>query len=136
MFFSRNAIFFSCLGLLLSGCGSLINQEQQVVNVVTTCKNANYSSYCNASNESINLNIKTPAKLKITRTAQPLTIVCESNISGNYGAKVYPLPSAAFIGNIGIGGLLGMTVDAVNDKAFEYPTNINIEIPWCSNIKK
>jgi hypothetical protein len=65
-----------------------------------------------------------------------LVIICESSISGSYGVITSPFLSPAFIANVGLGGLAGATIDIVNNRAWAYPSSIDIKIPWCSLIKK
>ena len=83
-----------------------------------------------------NFSLQTPAKISISRATESLVIICESSISGSFGVVASPFISPAFIANVGVGGLVGATIDVVNNKARAYPSSIDIEIPLCSRTKK
>ena len=132
----RNLGFITFIAASLSGCASIINSDDQIIFLSTKCKETNYPSYCTVKTGNNNFSLQTPAKISISRATESLVIICESSISGSFGVVASPFISPAFIANVGVGGLVGATIDVVNNKAWAYPSSIDIEIPLCSRTKK
>lgn len=124
------------IAVYVSGCASIINSNTQVVNLSTKCQDVYYPSHCTVASDNKKFSVETPAKISLPRTSESLIIICESSISGSFGTITYPFLSPAFIANVGLGGLAGATIDVVNNRAWAYPSSIDIKIPWCSLIEK
>jgi hypothetical protein len=139
---SKNMPEFRNVGLIIfiaasvCGCASFINSDSQIISFSTKCEEIDYPSYCTVKTGTKIFSLETPAKISLPRTTESLVIICESSISGSYGVITSPFLSPAFIGNVGLGGLAGATIDIVNNRAWAYPSSIDIKIPWCSLIKK
>jgi hypothetical protein len=117
--------------MVIGGCASVVNGQQQKIKITTTCNKNTFPAYCVAQIENNQLEFLTPYVINVNRSSNPITIICESSISGQYGVLVKSYPSIAFIGNLGIGGVAGMAIDSANSSMWQYKTDVAIEIPWC-----
>ncbi len=117
--------------MAMAGCASVINGQQQKIKITTSCNKNTFPAYCFAQIENNKLKFLTPHVINVNRSNSPITIICESSVSGQYGVLVKSYPSIAFIGNLGIGGLAGMAIDSANSSMWQYKTDVAIEIPWC-----
>lgn len=139
---SQKMIVFRNLGLGIfiaasaSGCASIVNSDTQAIYFSTKCEDVDYPSYCTVTTGNKKFSLETPAKIPMQRTNESLLIICESSISGSYGVVAYPFLSPAFMANVGLGGLVGATLDIVSNKAWAYPSSLDIKIPWCPRTHK
>lgn len=117
--------------LVLAGCATVIGNSEQSVTVRTQCKQQVFQRRCLASNDKGSWSFVTPATLAIPRSSEPLALQCESGLLDGSLAPVAAQPSLETLGNIVLGGLLGLAVDVKNEMAFAYPAEINIELPLC-----
>lgn len=120
------------LAFLLSGCASVISQDVQPLSLAVTCKGVNFPSRCTASNSKGSWRFNTPQTRWVARDSEPLTIVCDSPSVGKYGVVQHPGVNPASFGNILIGGLVGVAVDATNDVFWSYPERISFESRFCT----
>ncbi len=60
----------------------------------------------------------------------PISVTCNDQTRQGYIQTKYD-PVAGVLGNIVFGGLIGMTIDAYNDKAYDPPDTFNLK-PLCS----
>lgn len=124
-------LFLSLWATALVGCASAMVGQQQWINVKTECKRQTLQRRCIASNDKGAWQFETPARILISRSSTPLTFACESGlIDGSY-APVSARPSIEILGNLVLGGVVGMVVDIKNESAFSYPSDVNIFLPIC-----
>lgn len=117
--------------LLLGGCATVIGSAEQTVTVRTECKQRVFQRRCVASNDKGSWRFVTPATLSIPRSSEPLALQCEAGLLGGDLDPVGVQASIETLGNIVLGGLLGLALDVRNETAFAYPSEINIELPLC-----
>ena len=129
--FMRLPIVATMSALVLAGCATVIGSPEQSVTVRTQCKQQVFQRRCLASNDKGSWSFVTPATLSIPRSSEPLALQCESGLFDGSLEPVSAQPSIETLGNIVLGGLLGLAVDVNNDRAFAYPSEINIELPLC-----
>lgn len=129
-------LFAPMIGVMLSGCASVINGQNQDILIETACMNRQTKAYCSAAQGETRFDFSTPARITVARLPKPLEIRCDSSISGVYGVAAYPFPSLAVAGNVAVGGLVGVLADGLSNSMWQYNSRIEIEIPWCSSLGK
>lgn len=113
------------LALTLPGCAAIVDGRKQEVQVQTpgigcaqcelTNSKGTYQSSC------------TPQKVTVKRAYGPLSVSCQApGWSGKSEAE--SKTKGWFFGNILIGGLIGMGIDAATGAAYDYPDNIQVQM--------
>jgi hypothetical protein len=124
-------LLLSLFATSLVGCASALVGQQQWIHVKSECKNHVLKRSCVVSNDKGSWRFETPARVLIPRSSKPLAFACESGlVEGGY-APVSAHPSLETLGNLVLGGVVGLAVDIGNDSAFSYPSEVNIVLPIC-----
>ena len=129
--FVRLGVAVTASTAFLAGCATVIGSTDQWVTVRTECKQRIFQRRCVASNDKGTWSFVTPAKLSIPRSSEPLALRCEAGLLDGTLQPVGVQPSIETLGNIVLGGLLGLALDLSKETAFAYPSDINIELPMC-----
>jgi hypothetical protein len=121
-----SAIYILMNGLWLGGCASIVNGTNQSVSLDTpnargatcTLENGKGKWYVN----------QTPASVTVNRSYSDLKIAC--NKKGYYsGLKTVPSQTKGMaFGNVIFGGIIGAGVDVADGAAYDYPTDIVINM--------
>lgn len=111
--------------LLSSACASIVDGTKQEVDLQTSPVGC---SRCELSNSKGNYSATcTPQKVMVKRAYGPLSVQCYGpNSSGQ--TEVESSVKGWFFGNILIGGLIGMGVDAATAAAWDYPQTIHVQM--------
>lgn len=119
-------ILLSYLVLLAaSGCALIVDGKTQEVNIQTTSQGC---AQCQISNDRGNYqSLCAPEKVKVQRDYDPLKVSCQApGMSGE--TEVESHVKGWFWGNILIGGLIGMGIDAGTDAAWDYPETVTVQM--------
>lgn len=122
--------------LCLGGCASVLTGSYQEVTLKVTCRGIDYPTYCVASNGRGDWKFRTPETNLIARDNSQLQIRCENQSLGNYGVVQYPMINPAGIGNVWVGGLMGVAIDVSSDAFWMYPSVISFESSFCGRLSK
>lgn len=129
----RRVLLFM-LPLSLGGCAALLNDSIQTLTVRTDCEKAVLNRVCNASFNSQKITFVTPAKLRIPRSAQSITLNCQGGLLHGASQDVNPEISKVIAGNVLLGGAVGLVIDLNTERAFTYPSVTNIVMPICQHL--
>ena len=112
--------------LCASGCASVVDGTKQSVSVKTSPVS---EAHCSLHNDEGNWFIsETPKLLVVKRSYQPLKIRCEKE-DGWYGStEIESKTKGLAYGNVLAGGLIGAAVDVGNGAAYDYPTEITVQM--------
>jgi hypothetical protein len=112
--------------LSLSACATVMSGTDQSIAVATDPPGASCSIDRNGTH--IGLVSPTPGSIHLDRSKDDLTFTCKD--PGYQDAKLSQSPhfTGATFGNILIGGLVGVAVDAATGANFRYPDNVSIPL--------
>jgi len=112
--------------LALSACATVISGTDQSIAVATDPPGANCS--IDRSGTHIGQVNPTPGSIHLDRSKDDLTLTCSR--SGYQEAKLSQSPhfTGATFGNILVGGLVGVVVDAATGANFRYPDNVTVQL--------
>ncbi len=119
------------LSMLLTGCATVLNGTQQEVTISVECRHMTIPAYCEASNSAGRWRFKAPGTIVVSKSRSDLRVTCQSGTFGAYSDSTASGPSAAVLGNIVAGGLLGAAVDYTTGAALNYPSKIVVPTPLC-----
>lgn len=123
-----NKIQISAVATLIamgSGCATVIEGGDQVINVSTTGCEEHGAMQCVAKNDDGSSVLTAPASVSVDKDMDSLVITCNSkNGEANGEVIVHSSYEAWNAGNILIGGLIGVGVDAVTGAMWKYPSAV------------
>ncbi|MBS0470506.1 MAG: translation initiation factor 2 [Proteobacteria bacterium] len=109
--------------IALSGCASIIKGSTQSIAITTTpVSGAN----CNLTSKEGNWPVVTPGVVKVDKTKEDITIRCTKD---GYKDAMSTIPSdfqGWTLGNLLLGGIIGVGVDAATGAMNEYPHSFNV----------
>lgn len=115
----------------VTGCASVLNDNQQTITVHAVCRNTALPAVCTAENNRGNWSFMASQPLAISTDISALQISCKSPFFEEAEASINPMPSAAMLGNILLGGVVGAAVDTANASGLRYPETIYLTYPDC-----
>jgi hypothetical protein len=116
---------------ILSGCATLISDDEQRLEITTNCQSRKMSMVCVARNDKGSWRFETPASFVVKKSMTDLLISCQGGLVGDsvqFSTSALGLP---IFGNVFIGGGIGALIDAKTDNIWEYPSQINVEPAMC-----
>jgi|TARA_B110000967_G_scaffold55549_2_gene56961 uncharacterized protein YceK len=120
--------------ILLSGCASVMEGSDQTVNVNTTGCEQLGPMRCNVTNSEGSSVLTAPASVAVEKARGPMTISCESRDGSATGLKrIESSYESMNVGNILVGGIIGIGVDAATGAMWKYPSSVNVEM-ICGNL--
>ena len=128
-------IFFLLLALAgLSGCATIVKGSSQTMNISTpNGKQANVV----VTGKNGTIPVLIPQALSVNTSSGDIVInVTEAECVLPSTTIVKPRLSSWFFGNIIFGGLLGSTTDAATGSAWEYDSNIMVNVASKDDCKK
>jgi len=112
--------------LSLTACASIIENNQQKVNIVPV---GAQSVNCELKNGRESVNSLAPATTQIRRSKTDLDINCSDNQTGATGKKTVSSDLEPWtFGNILLGGIIGLGVDLGTGSAWKYPAQIDVNM--------
>jgi len=126
--------FVAALGLgglmLGTGCATIMEGSDQAINVNTVNCEEYGAVICNLSNKDGASTINVPATANVEKSKGPLTVRCESKQRDDRGPKatgqkvIDSQYEAMNAGNILVGGIIGVGVDAATGAMWKYPSTV------------
>lgn len=115
----KTLILLVAIGTLTSGCATILNGTTQSVSLETSPVDG---AKCRLQNSEGSWFLTTPGSVVVHKTKHNLDISCKKD--GYKDAHVFLVPSFNFdtIGNVLVGGLAGITVDAFSGANWAYST--------------
>lgn len=115
--------------LLLTGCASVINGQNQSVSVNTVSKGSDVSgATCSLRNDKGVWYVTSPGSVAIHRSYGELAVSCTHAGLPDGLAAVKSSTTGAVFGNILVGGVIGAGIDVATGAAYSYPNVIPIEM--------
>ena len=115
-------VLSASLLLLASACASIVSDHK------TSLDTSPVSASCKLVGNAYDVTITTPTVMELPKRAAPITATCEAP---GYEKAVQVLDTefnAAVLGNVLIGGVVGVVVDAANDNDRKYPSEFLIDM--------
>ncbi len=113
--------------VLLTGCASIVNGQQQSVSVTTQGKDAELQgAKCSLSNDKGTWYLTSPGSASVHRSFNELKVSCAmaGQPVGSTAAK--SSTTGAVFGNILVGGVIGAGIDVATGAAYSYPNLIPV----------
>ena len=108
----------AAVGICLSGCASIVRGSSQMVAIYTPPVTG---ATCTLTNPEGNWQLVTPGAVKVTRSKYDMVVNCKKE-GWNDGAGTLPSNFQSWtVGNIVVGGLIGLGVDAATGSINDYP---------------
>ena len=112
--------------VLLTGCADIIEGSSQNVQVETMPPS---QAVCSVKNSRGDWNAAAPTAVQVKKSKTDLTVNCLDRNSGYAGTKTYESSFEPWVlGNILLGGLIGLGVDYGTGAAWDYPETVTIPI--------
>ena len=111
------------LGTALSGCASIVKGSSEEIAVATPPAPG---ASCTLTSPRGTWNVTTPATVKVMRSIKDMNVVCNKD---GYQSASTMVPSNVepwTFGNILIGGLLGLGIDAYSGAMGKYPSKVDV----------
>ena len=119
------AIGLLLVALLVSGCASVIEGGDQVINVSVAGCEDHVDVTCTVTNDEGTSKLIPPASVSVDKDKDELTVMCESKDGGARGEFTVESTYEAWnAGNILLGGVIGIGVDAATGAMWKYPDTI------------
>jgi hypothetical protein len=111
--------------LIASGCASVMEGSDQVINVSTTGCEESGTVICIVMNKDGSSVITTPASTSVEKNRSALSIQCNSKDKSATGSMIVESGYEAMnAGNILVGGIIGIGVDAATGAMWKYPSAV------------
>jgi hypothetical protein len=111
--------------IILSGCASIVNGQNQSVSVDTPgCSPAN----CELTNDKGKWFVTTPGTVTVRRAFGNMEVACSKAGFATVSSSVASSTKAMAFGNILFGGVIGAGVDMGTGAAYDYPPVISVPL--------
>ncbi|MBF0156322.1 MAG: hypothetical protein HQL57_03980 [Magnetococcales bacterium] len=120
-----NRIGFSLFFLLLTGCATIVNQGVQQLALDTGRVTGAKCELTDSKGERAYV-MATPGMVMVKRGGGPMTVVCSKRGFTKVETVVEEGFSGVVLGNVLLGGGVGLIVDAVSGSAQEYPGQVTV----------
>jgi hypothetical protein len=121
----KRALWFGLLATL-PGCATITEGTSQTITIDTTPPGA----LCNVDREGEHIGTITaaPGTVKVERSKKDLKIVCEAPGYASAEDIESPTFNSSTMGNVILGGVIGLAVDAASGANHKYTTNIHLDL--------
>ena len=110
---------------LVTGCASVIEGSDQVINVNTTGCEDSGAFICSVVNSDSSSVITVPASVSVEKSRGPLTVTCNNKAKTAAGTLIVDSGYEAMnAGNLLVGGIIGIGVDAATGAMWKYPSSV------------
>lgn len=116
-------LVIACVAVALSGCASIIKGSSEEVSVATT---PDGGATCELSNSEGHWTVTTPGKTKVDLTKHDLNVSCDKPGYQQAKTTVSSGFQAWTLGNLILGGVIGLAIDAADGAMNEYPHQIDV----------
>jgi len=126
----RLVCVLAALALLVGGCATALKGSTQEVRIGVSGAE---SATCKASNSSGAWTVKAPGTVKVERSGGALSITCEAEGYTSDTQVVSSEFNGATVGNILLGGIIGVAIDAASGANYSYPESVQLTLePACA----
>jgi hypothetical protein len=115
------------LGLVLSGCATIVNGTTQSVSILTTPADAE-GAKCELRNSEGAWFVTTPGSAVVHKTKNDLTVTCKKDGFQDATMVVPSKFGGATAGNILAGGIIGVGVDAASGANYSYQNQTILQL--------
>ena len=119
------------LAVMATGCASVTKGNDQTMAINTIgCKNESERDVqCTVVNKDNNLRVDSPTVIEIEKGRQPLVVTCKSDNGKAEGMVVVESGYEAMnAGNIILGGVIGLGVDAATGAMWKFPSSVTVPL--------
>ncbi len=110
---------------LVTGCASVMEGSDQVINVNTTGCEDSGTFICSVVNSDSSSVITVPASVSVEKSRGPLTVTCNNKAKTATGTLIVDSGYEAMnAGNLLVGGIIGIGVDAATGAMWKYPSSV------------
>jgi hypothetical protein len=120
---ARAAVGVAALSVLLGACATVVSGTSQDVAVDTEPQGAS-CTFSRTADGTIGTVTPTPGKLNLARRKDPVTITCTRDGYQPTVEVVESIFTGATVGNVLLGGLIGVAVDAASGANNWYPDRV------------
>lgn len=122
-------ILVSLLGMFaVTGCATIMEGSDQNINVQTLgCDDAIVT--CMVSNDDSAATVRPPGTVNVEKSKKPLTVQCENKDRTVTGRIMVDSGYESMnAGNLLLGGVIGVGVDAATGAMWEYPSSVVVPL--------
>ncbi|HEX4302350.1 MAG TPA: hypothetical protein VHZ78_06125 [Rhizomicrobium sp.] len=113
----------AALGIALSGCASIVEGTTQMVQVATPPVDG---AACTLSSSQGVYTVTTPGSVKVHKTKDDMKVVCKKDGYQDGTTVVLSHFNGATAGNLLLGGVVGMAVDASTGANYNFPDAVSV----------
>lgn len=121
----KAVVAVAILGAAVSGCATIIKGSSQEIAVNTAPAEG---AECVLHNSEGTWRLTTPGKVKVDKTKNDITLTCEKPGYRNSTDTVVSGFEAWTLGNLVLGGVIGLGVDAATGSINEYPHTYTVQM--------
>ena len=107
---------------LLGGCATLVSGDETDTQITTDPIGAE----CELVGDNYNIVVTTPANVQLDSDAAPVTITCNADGHVEEIAEIDTSMDGSIFGNILMGGLIGIAIDAASGSGQKYPETVDL----------
>ena len=107
---------------LLGGCATIVSGDETDTQITTDPIGAE----CELIGDGYNMVVKSPANVQLDSDAAPVTIICNADGHIEERTEIDTSMDGSIFGNILMGGLIGIAIDAASGSGQKYPENVDL----------
>lgn len=107
---------------LLGGCATIVSGDETDTQITTDPIGAE----CELLGEDYNTIVTTPANVQLDSDAAPVTIICNADGHLEERTEIDTSMDGSIFGNILMGGLIGIAIDAASGSGQKYPESVEL----------
>ena len=119
----RTIAAIAATGVALSGCATIITGSTQSIAINTPPTSG---ADCSLSNSEGTWNVASPGQVTVAKSKHDISVHCTKSGWQDADSTVASGFQAWTLGNIILGGLIGIGVDAMTGAINEYPKTVNV----------
>ena len=116
-------IVLACVGVALSGCASVVKGSSEDIAISTP---PTTGAQCHLSNSVGNWDVTSPGTVKVERSKHDMTVECQKDGWQKASAIIPSDWEGWTLGNLILGGLIGVGVDAATGAINQYPHTFQV----------
>ena len=127
----KNLALFAFVLVLLSGCASVLDRDVQTIRVIATCNGKSVPAQCTLENKKGLWEVNAPGSVTIQKDISGLRVQCHSPFFKGGATQLNAGISSFLVGNALIGGFVGVGVDVITGKGFNYNPIVKVAYSEC-----
>lgn len=131
----RLIIVVFALGILLTtGCATIVEGSGQNITVSTTGCDEYGNVSCHLINKDNNIVVSVPGTAYVEKGKQALSVTCRTSDNKTNGStQIQSGYEAMNVGNILVGGIIGLAVDGMTGAMWHFPSSVNVPLKCPEN---